>query len=94
MNLAAFAPGGSRQTGVFLPREAVLWWQGKSWVYIETETGSFMRKEVSLDTPLSNGWLIQQGLTPGNHVVTTGAQQLLSQEFRSQTQVVGGGDTD
>jgi hypothetical protein len=94
INLAAFAPEGSQQKGVLLPREAVLWWQGKSWVYIETETGSFMRKEVSLDTPLSNGWLIRQGLMPGNHVVTTGAQQLLSQEFRSQTQVVGGGDTD
>ena len=94
MNLVAFAPGGSRQPGVLLPREAVLWWLGKSWVYIETEPGSFMRKEVSLDTPLSNGWLIRQGLALGNHVVTTGAQQLLSQEFRSQTQVVGGGDTD
>jgi hypothetical protein len=94
MNLAAFAPGGSQQKGVLLPRESVLWWQGKSWVYIETEPGSFMRKEVSLDTPLSNGWLIRQGLMPGDHVVTTGAQQLLSQEFRSQTQVVGGGDPD
>jgi membrane fusion protein, multidrug efflux system len=94
MNLVAFAPGGSQLKGVLLPREAVLWWQGKSWVYIETEPGSFMRKEVSLDTPLSNGWFVRQGLMPGNHVVTTGAQQLLSQEFRSQTQVVGGGDTD
>jgi hypothetical protein len=94
MNLVAFAPGGSQQKGVLLPREAVLWWQGKSWVYVETEPGNFMRKEVSLDTPLSNGWLIRQGLMPGNHVVTIGAQQLLSQEFRSQTQVVGGGDPD
>lgn len=94
MNLVAFAPGGSQQKGVLLPRESVLWWQGKSWVYIETGKGSFMRKEVSLDTPLSNGWLIRQGLMPGDHVVTTGAEQLLSQEFRSQTQVVGGGDTD
>lgn len=94
MNLVAFAPGRSQQKGVLLPREAVLWWQGKSWVYIETEPGSFIRREVSLDTPLRNGWLILQVLMPGNHVVTTGAQQLLSQEFRSQAQVVGGGDTD
>ena len=94
MNLVAFAPGGSQQKGVLLPREAVLWWQGKSWVYIEMAPGSFTRKEVSLNTPLRNGWFLQSGLTPGDHVVTTGAQQLLSQEFRSQTQVVGGGDTD
>jgi hypothetical protein len=85
MNLVAFAPRW---------REAVLWWQGKSWVYIETALGSFMRREVSLNTALGNGWFLQSGLTPGDHVVTIGAQQLLSQEFRSQTQVVGGGDTD
>ncbi len=94
MNLVAFAPGGSQQKGVLLPREAVLWWQGKSWVYIETAPGTFMRKEVSLNTPLRNGWFIRSELRPGDHVATTGAQQLLSQEFRSQTQVVGGEDTD
>jgi hypothetical protein len=94
MNLVAFAPGGSQQKGVFLPQEAVLRWQGKSWVYIETDPGSFMRKEVLLNTPLRNGWFIRSELSLGDHVVTTGAQQVLSQEFRSQTQVVGGGDTD
>jgi len=93
MNVVAFAPRGSQQPGVLLPREAVLWWQGKSWAYIETVPGSFTRKEVSLDTPLNDGWFVRD-LMPGNHVVTTGAQQLLSQEFRSETQVVGGGDTD
>jgi hypothetical protein len=94
MNLVAFAPGGSQQKGVLLPRQAVLWWQGKSWIYIETALGSFKRREVSLNTAQRNGWFLQSGLTPGDHVVTIGAQQLLSQEFRSQTQVVGGGDTE
>lgn len=91
MNIVAFAPGGSSQQGVLLPREAVLSWQGKNWVYLETAPGTFLRKEVLLDTPLSNGWFIRQDLTPGDHVVITGAQQLLSEEFRSQSQT---GDTD
>lgn len=85
MNVIALASGGTEHAGVILPRDAVLSWQGKSWVYVEAESGTFKRTEVVLDTPLQNGWFIRQGLKPGEHVVITGGQQLLSQEFRSQT---------
>ena len=69
----------------------MLRWQGKNWAYLETAPGTFLRKEVLLDTPVSNGWFIRQNLTLGDHVVITGARQLLSEEFRSQNQT---GDTD
>lgn len=92
MNLSAFASDSRSATGVLLPRQAVLHWQGKAWVYVETSPGTFQRKEVELDTPTRDGWLVKRNLASGSRIVTTGAQQLLSQEFRAQTQA--GGDND
>jgi hypothetical protein len=86
MNVIAFAKQGSLERGVVIPSPAVLWWQGKSWVYVETANGVFVRRETSLTTPLGDGWFMQRGFAPGDRVVIEGAQQLLSEEFRRETE--------
>jgi RND family efflux transporter MFP subunit len=78
-------PGAAR-TGSVVPRSAVLWQTGKSWVYVQTEKEKFARREVVLEDPASGGWFTRS-LKPGDKVVTRGAQMLLSEEFKSQIKV-------
>lgn len=73
--------------GAIVPADAVVWSQGKPWVYVQTDTQHFVRRPVATDVPTENGWFVTTGLSPGDHLVTKGAQQLLSEEFRSQIQV-------
>jgi hypothetical protein len=86
MNLSVFLPTGPAVDGLVIPTNAVVWWQGKAWCYVEETPGKFTRKEVPTDSPVSNGWFAAEGFAPGTKVVTSGAQTLLSEEFRSQIQ--------
>jgi len=86
MNLVAHLPAGKRLRGVLIPRDAVVWWQGQAWVYEQTAPGRFARHPVSTGEPLQEGYFAAQGFAPGAEVVTRGAQELLSEEFRSQIQ--------
>lgn len=90
MNVSVFVASGPIQRGVRVPADAILWWQGKSWVYVEAESGVFLRKEIPQRDISSNGWFVPEELHPGDHVVVVGAQQLLSQEFHSQTSAAAG----
>lgn len=76
-------PGEPRR-GVLLPRDAVVWFNGASWVYLQVSDESFERTEVKLDSPLDDGWFVAAGLKPENKVVTVGSQQLLSEEVKGQ----------
>lgn len=81
---------GSRRAGVIVPRDAIVWHQGRSWAYVQTGDDSFARRAVDLEEPSGAGWFTRS-LKPGDKVVTTGVQTLLSEEFKSQIQVE---DTD
>ncbi len=78
-------PGPAR-AGAVVPRSAVIWQAGKSWVYVQTDKEKFARREVELQDPASGGWFTLS-LKPGDKVVTRGAQMLLSEEFKSQIRV-------
>jgi hypothetical protein len=75
-------PGGGKRHGVALPVSAIVWHAGRSWVYREDGEGSYTRLPVA--GPLTGGphLFIDTGLVPGMRVVVTGAQTLLSEEFR------------
>jgi hypothetical protein len=80
--LIGFIPlSGDKQTGVALPRDAIVRHDGASWVYVQTAPEEFRRTEVQLETPLANGWFIPS-LKPGDKIVTVGAQQILSEEVK------------
>ena len=75
---------GAPQSGVALPRDAVVRFNGATWVYVQTGEDTFERRQAALDQPLEQGWFVREGLKPQEKVVTTGAQQLLSEELKNQ----------
>jgi len=71
---------------LFVPNDAIVQWNALAWVYVERELRHYRRVRVLTDRPTSGGYLMPVGvLKPGDRVVTRGAQQLLSQEFGTQT---------
>ncbi len=97
INLPASLPSGPARNGVVVPNDAVVWWQGQAWCYVEESPGKFERRAVPTSNPIADGWFVSEnldsrteGLDPKTLVVTQGAQMLLSAEFRSQ----GETDTD
>jgi len=94
MNLVAHLSVGRNVQGVIVPEPAVVWWQGRAWVYQQTGLTRFIRRAVTPDTPASDGFFVVQGFAPGDKVVVRGAQTLLSEETRPQVPIGGGGDTD
>ncbi|MEA3213207.1 MAG: hypothetical protein QOE70_6264 [Chthoniobacter sp.] len=80
--------------GFAIPRSAVLRHDGRTWVYVQEDEENFVRKPVTLDTPLdgNRGWFVAEGggIQAGDLLVVTGAQSLLSEELKAQ----GGGEPD
>ena len=69
--------------GVLVPSAGVVQWEGLAWVYVEQAPGKYLRAAVSTDRPVPGGYVESSGLKPGDRVVTQGAEQLLSEEFRA-----------
>lgn len=68
------------RTGVVIPNASIIVSESKSWCYVETASGSFERKEVSLEVPVPEGYLVESGFAPGMKVVVNGASTLLARE--------------
>lgn len=81
---AVSATSSKVNDGVIIPNSAIIWYAGKSWVYKKTDDEKFSRIPVAIDAEVGNGWFYQGNLKPGDQVVTSGAQLLLSEEFKSQ----------
>ncbi len=75
---------GEPQSGVALPRDAIVRFNGTAWVYVQTADETFERTEAKLERPWQDSWFVRDGFKPGTKVVTTGAQQLLSEELKGQ----------
>ena len=85
MQVSAVSTTSSKLSdGVIIPNTAIIWYAGKSWVYKKTAEDKFSRIAVTTDAEVENGWFYQGKLKAGDEVVTSGAQLLLSEEFKSQ----------
>jgi hypothetical protein len=89
MNVAASLPVGTQVKGVFIPSSAVVWWQGKAWIYLQRKEGEFERIEIPTEHAMQDGWFATGGLSRSDRVVVAGAQLLLSEELRSQIKIGG-----
>ena len=108
MNVIAYLPVGQPAAGVAIPASAVVWLQGRAWVYLQTGPTSFTRREIPTSEPQPDGGYVvpvsggplpsrttastpagdgPQAFPPDAHLVLTGAQTLLSQEFSAQIQI-------
>jgi hypothetical protein len=94
LNLIAHLPGARLQKGAIIPYSAVVWWQGEQWVYLQTAPDRFTRRQLPTSSRVPNGFFIASGFSPGNRVVVSGAQMLLSEESRSATPAGQKADTD
>lgn len=71
---------GERQTGVVIPRAAVLINDSKYWCYVQQKPARFVRVEIGTDKPFDDGYFVTEGVKAGDTIVTEGAAQLLAQE--------------
>jgi len=86
--VTALAPSRAPSArGALVPDGAVVQWDGLAWAYRRREAGRYERVAVPTDHPVPGGWLAGRGLAVGDSVVTTGAQELLSEEFRARVSV-------
>jgi hypothetical protein len=76
--------GGKTREGVVVPSAAVVWHGGKAWAYVKEEDDLFVRKEVPTAQELANGWFDAGHFQPGDEIVVSGAQLLLSEEQKFQ----------
>jgi hypothetical protein len=87
MNVLAFLPTGKIIDGVTVAASSIVWWQDRAWVYQRTGPDKFVRVEIATDMPAPGGGYIVAGMPSDVQIVSSGAQLLLSEEFRSQIQV-------
>lgn len=92
VSLLAHLLVGSLIKGLIVPTSAVVWSEGKAWVYQQTSADRFTRRSVSTDIAVERGFFVAEGFSPGDKVVIQGAQALLSEELLLHGQ--GGGETD
>ena len=72
---------GETVNGVVIPAAAVLRYEGKGWIYVQTGTNQFSREAISLDCPVAGGWFVPQNAPMTNGIVVTGAQSVLTDEL-------------
>ena len=58
MSVIAFLPVGRPAPGVAVPASAVVWLQGRAWVYIQTAANVFSRHEIPTTEPQRGGGYI------------------------------------
>jgi hypothetical protein len=69
---------------VSVPRTALLFHQGRAWVYVRTGPGQYSRRLVRALGRAGNRWVLAGGVAAGEPVVYRQAQVLLSEEFRGE----------
>lgn len=79
--------GGHPRSGVLVPREALLRFAGSARVYIQTGEEEFEARDIVPQYPTPDGWFVLSGIKPGERIVTTGAQLMLSEQLKSQIEL-------
>ncbi len=91
-SLTVYLPAGDAAPGSMIPASAIIWWQGRAWVYTQDRPDRFVRRALPPDQSMEGGWFVPTGFAHGEKVVVSGAQMLFSEEQRTQS--TAGGDTD
>jgi hypothetical protein len=75
--------GGTAGKGFLLPRTAVVQHERAMFVFVQTGDERFERKPVEVGLPQREGVFVKSGINADERIVMTGAQQLLSEEFKA-----------
>lgn len=76
---ASLRTASGSESGVLVPREALLRYQGSLWVY-RLEQGGYRRVELTDARAQADGWFAPSGVKPGDRVAAGGPGVLLSIE--------------
>jgi len=76
-------PTGRSVEAARIQASALVWWQGRAWVFVRTHAGDFERHEIAFDRA-SDAAALLADLDAGTEVVVQGAQVLLSEELRAE----------
>jgi hypothetical protein len=68
------------QTGVMIPRAAIVRYKGAAWAYVRTGPDRFERRLVDAPVPEEAGFFTAHGFQAGDEVVTQGAVELFTAE--------------
>lgn len=83
MQIFAWLPGtGFSGKGIRIPRESVIWYAGQAWAYLQVDDGLFARRNLIDAVQFQDSWLVQENFQAGEKIVVSGAQTLLSEEFK------------
>ncbi len=83
MRLHVWLPGtGYSGVGIGIPESAVVWHAGKAWAYVQIDEKTFSRRNLESEADTGSGWLVKKHFQPGERIVISGAQTLLSEEFK------------
>ena len=84
-SISAWIPHGQETLqGVIIPDSSVVRHLGQSYVYIQLSEEQFVRRSIPIIMRAQQGYFVRHNIFPGEKLVTTGAQMLLSEEFRGQ----------
>jgi hypothetical protein len=85
MRVAAWIPEqGEIQSGVVIPKSALVWHLDQAFVYVKNASEHFSRRNIEQLLPVADGYFVKNGLNAGDQLVITGGQMLLSEEFKGQ----------
>jgi RND family efflux transporter MFP subunit len=76
--------GGAARKGVVIPHSALVRAEGSTWAFLQQGEDKFIRREVHMIQATERGWFTTAGFEPGQRVVVTGAQVVLSEESKSE----------
>lgn len=82
----ATIPTGAPQSGVLVPRSALVMGEGDSWAYLKTGDNTYVRSRIDTSRAENDGYFVNGGFSPGQEVVTTGAGQLYAREMNPSTE--------
>ena len=69
-----------------VPISALVWWDNKAWVYVETSPGKFLKTAITIQKLEQERYRVD-GVSSPARIVTQGAQLLLSEEERQTIEV-------
>lgn len=70
----------SQETGVLIPRSALIRYEGSNWAYVRTNVSQFERRILQDPVPGPDGYFEAHGFAAGNEVVVRGAPALFASE--------------
>ena len=77
---SAHIEASSPQTGVVLPRAAIIRFRGSQWAYVRTGPDAFERRLVLNPVPQDDGFFVASGFSQTDEVVAQGAAALFATE--------------